>query len=102
MASIAGSLSITTRSTTNRDAWCDGMRREPDIEDRKRAEERTRNENVALREEIDHSSMFEEIVGSSAALRQMLAQVAKVAPTDSTVLISGETGTGKELIARAV
>ncbi len=73
-----------------------------DIEDRKRAEERTRNENVVLREEIDRSSMFEEIVGSSAALRQVLAQVAKVAPTDSTVLISGETGTGKELIARAV
>src|SRR5437870_804458 len=73
-----------------------------DIEDRKRAEERTRNENVALREEIDRSSMFEEIVGSSVPLRQVLAQVAKVAPTDSTVLISGETGTGKELIARAV
>ncbi|MGA9725167.1 MAG: sigma-54-dependent Fis family transcriptional regulator, partial [Candidatus Binatus sp.] len=73
-----------------------------DIEDRKRAEVRTKNENVALREEIDHSSMFEEIVGASAALRLVLAQVAKVAPTDSTVLISGETGTGKELIARAV
>jgi formate hydrogenlyase transcriptional activator len=73
-----------------------------DIEDRKRAEERTRNENVALREEIDRSSMFEEIVGASAALREVLAQVEKVAPTDSTVLISGETGTGKELIARAV
>jgi formate hydrogenlyase transcriptional activator len=73
-----------------------------DVEDRKRAEERTRNENVALREEIDRSSMFEEIVGTSSALRQVLAQVAKVAPTDSTVLISGETGTGKELIARAV
>jgi formate hydrogenlyase transcriptional activator len=73
-----------------------------DIEDRKRAEDRTRNENVALREEIDHFSMFEEIVGSSKALREVLAQVAKVAPTDSTVLISGETGTGKELIARAV
>src|SRR6202171_1215347 len=72
-----------------------------DIEDRKRAEERTKNENVALREEIDRSSMFEEIVGSSAALRQVLAQVAKVAPTDSTVLISGETGTGAELTARA-
>jgi len=73
-----------------------------DIEDRKRAEDRTRNENVALREEIDRSSMFEEIVGSSDGIRQVLAQVAKVAPTDSTVLISGETGTGKELIARAV
>jgi formate hydrogenlyase transcriptional activator len=73
-----------------------------DIDDRKRAEERTRNENVALREEIDRSSMFEEIVGSSPALRKVLAQVAKVAPIDSTVLISGETGTGKELIARAI
>jgi formate hydrogenlyase transcriptional activator len=73
-----------------------------DIEDRKRAEDRTKNENVALREEIDHSSMFEEIVGSSGTIRQVLARVARVAPTDSTVLISGETGTGKELIARAV
>jgi len=73
-----------------------------DIDDRKRNEDRTRNENVALREEIEHSSMFEEIVGSSEALRRVLAQVSKVAPTDSTVLISGETGTGKELIARAI
>jgi PAS domain S-box-containing protein len=73
-----------------------------DIEDRKQAEEQTRKENFALREEIDHSSMFEEIVGSSPALRRVLAQVAKVAPTDSTVLVSGETGTGKELIARAI
>jgi formate hydrogenlyase transcriptional activator len=73
-----------------------------DIDDRKRAEDRTRNENVALREEIERSSMFEEIVGSSEGLRQVLAQVSKVAPTDSTVLILGETGTGKELIARAI
>jgi formate hydrogenlyase transcriptional activator len=73
-----------------------------DIDDRKRNEERTRNENIALREEIEHSSMFEEIVGSSEALRRVLRQVSKVAPTGSTVLISGETGTGKELIARAI
>ena len=73
-----------------------------DIEERKQAEERTQKENLALREEIDHSSMFEEIVGSSEALRKVLAQVAKVAPVDSTVLILGETGTGKELIARAI
>jgi formate hydrogenlyase transcriptional activator len=73
-----------------------------DIDDRKKAEDRTRNENVALREEIERSSMFEEIVGSSEGLRQVLAQVSKVAPTDSTVLILGETGTGKELIARAI
>ena len=73
-----------------------------DIHDRKQAEEKIQSENLALREDIDRSSMFEEIVGSSTALRAVLAQVAKVAPTDSTVLILGETGTGKELIARAI
>ena len=73
-----------------------------DIEERKQAEERMRNENLALREDIDRASMFEEIVGSSAALRRVLAQVGKVAGTDATVLILGETGTGKELIARAI
>ena len=73
-----------------------------DIEERKQAEERVQKENVALREEIDHSSMFEDIVGSSQALGNVLAQAAKVAPMDSTVLILGETGTGKELIARAI
>src|SRR5947199_7020987 len=73
-----------------------------DIDDRKRAEERTRNENLALREDIDRASMFEEIIGSSPALQRVLAQVAKVATTDSTVLILGETGTGKELVARAI
>ena len=73
-----------------------------DIDDRKQAEERIHKENLALREEVDHSSMFEEIVGSSEALRKVLVQVAKVAPSDSTVLVLGETGTGKELIARAI
>jgi PAS domain S-box-containing protein len=73
-----------------------------DIDDRKRAEDRMRNETVALREEIVRSSMFEEIVGSSESLRKVLAQVSRVAPTDSTVLILGETGTGKELIARVI
>jgi len=73
-----------------------------DIDDRKRAEDRMRNETIALREEIVRSSMFEEIVGSSEALRKVLEQVSRVAPTDSTVLIQGETGTGKELIARAI
>ncbi|HSQ50699.1 MAG TPA: sigma 54-interacting transcriptional regulator, partial [Nitrospiraceae bacterium] len=73
-----------------------------DIDDRKRDEERTQKENLALREEIDQSSMFEEIVGSSDVIRTILTQVAKVAPSDSTVLVLGETGTGKELIARAI
>src|SRR5258708_21690380 len=65
-----------------------------DIDDRRRAEERTRKENLALREEIDHSSMFEEIVGSSEAIREVLSQVTKVAKTNSTGLILGHTGTG--------
>jgi PAS domain S-box-containing protein len=87
-----------------------------DITDRKRAESDLRQaldeikklkdqlyeENVALKEEIDKTSMFEEIVGESPALRAVLARVAKVAPMDSTVLVTGETGTGKELIARAI
>src|SRR6267142_5051050 len=73
-----------------------------DIDDLKRAEDRVRGENLALREEVDRSSMFEEIVGASPPLRTVLSQVSKVAPTDSTVLITGETGTGKELVARAI
>jgi formate hydrogenlyase transcriptional activator len=73
-----------------------------DIEDLRRAEQKLQQENVALREEIDKASMFEEIVGTSRPLKAVLSRIAKVAPTDSTVLITGETGTGKELIARAV
>jgi formate hydrogenlyase transcriptional activator len=73
-----------------------------DIEDRKQAEDRLRSENVALREEIDKASMFEEIVGTSPALKIVLSRISKVAPSDSTVLITGETGTGKELVARAI
>ena len=64
--------------------------------------QRIHAENLALREEVDKASMFEEIVGTSAPLRAALARVSRVGPTDSTVLITGETGTGKELIARAI
>jgi len=73
-----------------------------DIDERKRAEEKLQQENVLLREEIDKASMFEEIVGTSTSLKAVLSRIAKVAPTDSTVLIAGETGTGKELVARAI
>ena len=87
-----------------------------EIDDRKRAEEELRqafeeiknlkdqlhNENQALKAEIDQRSMFEEIVGASDAIKRVLVLLNKVAPTDSTVLITGETGTGKELAARAV
>jgi formate hydrogenlyase transcriptional activator len=79
--------------------WC-GVR--TNIDDQKRAQERSQRENIALREEIDKASMFEEIVGTSPALQAVLTRVAKVAPSDTTVLITGETGTGKELIARAI
>lgn len=87
-----------------------------EIDDRKRAEEELKKafteikalkdqlhkENLALKEEIDQASMFEEIVGASDAIKRVLTVLSKVAPTDSTVLITGETGTGKELAARAI
>jgi PAS domain S-box-containing protein len=73
-----------------------------DIEARKRAEEKLQRENAVLREEIDKTSMFEEIVGTSGPLKAVLSRITRVGPTNSTVLITGETGTGKELIARAV
>lgn len=72
------------------------------FEEIKQLKDQLYRENLALKEEIDHASMFEEIVGTSDPLRRVLVQVAKVAPADSTVLISGETGTGKELVARAI
>jgi len=73
-----------------------------DIENRKQAEQQLQNENVALREEIDRASMFEEIVGTSPPLQTVISRLSKVAPTDSSVLVTGETGTGKELVARAI
>jgi PAS domain S-box-containing protein len=59
-----------------------------DIDERRRAEEKLRNENVALRQEIDKASMLEEIVGTSAPLQMVLSRISKVAPTDSSVLIT--------------
>ncbi|MGB9032884.1 MAG: sigma 54-interacting transcriptional regulator [Acidobacteriaceae bacterium] len=73
-----------------------------DVDDRKQAEQSLERENIALRQEVSEASMFEEVIGSSVPLRAVLSRVAKVANADSTVLILGETGTGKELIARAI
>jgi len=72
------------------------------IADPKQSEERLKHENVTLREEGNKAAMCDEIVGSSGALQKVLSLVSKVAPTDATVLITGETGTGKELVARAI
>jgi transcriptional regulator with PAS, ATPase and Fis domain len=102
MVSFVGSWSNTTLCETNEEKVIRWYATGTDIDDRKQAEERTRQENVALREQIDQVFMFEEIVGSSPALKTVLSNIVKVAPTDSTVLITGETGTGKELIARAI
>ena len=87
----------------------DGVAFALDLSEQKRDEAEIRalkdqlyRENLALRDEVDRAFMFEEIVGSSKTLKTALSRIASVAPTDSTVFISGETGTGKELIARAV
>lgn len=79
--------------------WC-GTR--IDIEEHRGTKEQAERENLALREEVAAMAMFEEIVGTSSRLQAVLARLTKVARTDSTVLITGETGTGKELIARAI
>jgi PAS domain S-box-containing protein len=72
------------------------------FEEIKRLRDQLHDENVVLREQIDQAFMFEEIVGTSSALQGVLSRLMKVAPTDSSVLVSGETGTGKELVARAI
>jgi transcriptional regulator with GAF, ATPase, and Fis domain len=73
-----------------------------DIDDRKSGEEGLDHENVPLRQEVAKASRFEEIVGASPTLAAVLSRVSKVASSDSTILITGETGTGKELLARAI
>src|SRR6266478_164427 len=70
--------------------------------DPQQSQERLKDENVALREGIGKTSTCDEIVGTSAALQRVLSLVSKVAPTDASVLVTGETGTGKELVARAI
>jgi transcriptional regulator with GAF, ATPase, and Fis domain len=72
------------------------------IADPKQSQERVQHESLVLREGIDRAPMCDEIVGTSAALKRVLSLVSKVAPTDASVLITGETGTGKELVARAI
>jgi formate hydrogenlyase transcriptional activator len=89
LKALAGQLSIAVANALEHDAIV-------------ASRDQLAREQIYLREEIERTSMFEEIVGSSDALRRVLGQVSKVAPTDSTVLILGETGTGKELLARAI
>jgi len=72
------------------------------VEELELLREQLAKENLVLRDEVDRVSMFEEIVGTSRALKAVLSRICKVAPSDSTVLVTGETGTGKELVARAI
>jgi PAS domain S-box-containing protein len=102
IAVLTGGALFDSRAT-------DGVAFALDLSKQKQAEAEIRTlkdqlyrENLALRDEVDRALMFEEIVGSSRPLKTALSRISKVAPTDSTVLITGETGTGKELIARAV
>ena len=107
---------LVMRFSTDAATSCEFVGTVIDITERKRAEDNLRRafedikalrdelqkENIVLREELGKTSMFEEVIGTSSALQMVLERAAKVAPTDSTVLIMGETGTGKELIARAI
>src|SRR5687767_4760001 len=99
---MALSEDVTERKHTEEMLRRSQAKVEKAFEEIKRLKDRLQDENLALREEVDQALMFEEIVGASPALKTVLSHVSKVAPTDSTVLIAGETGTGKELIARAI
>jgi formate hydrogenlyase transcriptional activator len=103
LAQVANQVAIAVENATAY-GQIEGARAELEkaFEEIKDLKDRLQDENVALREQIDQALMFEEIVGVSPALRAVLSRVSKVAPTDSTVLLTGETGTGKELIARAI
>jgi PAS domain S-box-containing protein len=100
---------ILVGATLFQEGGNDGVAFILDLSEQKRAEAEIRalkdqlyKENLALRDEVEQTSMFDEIVGTSNPLKAVLSRIAKVAPTDSTVLITGETGTGKELVARAI
>ena len=99
---MALSEDVTERKHTEEKLRQSQANVEKAFEEIKRLKDRLQDENLALREEVDQAFMFEEIVGASPALKTVLSHLSKVAPTDSTVLIAGETGTGKELIARAI
>jgi PAS domain S-box-containing protein len=92
---VGSSMDVTARKRSEDDL-------KAAFEEIKQLKDQLYRENLALRDEVDRASMFEEIVGTSKPLKAVLSHTAKVARTDATVLITGETGTGKELIARAV
>jgi PAS domain S-box-containing protein len=104
-----GRVPVLIGATLFKEGGTDGVAFVLDLSEQKRAEAEIRalkdqlyKENIALRDEIDRTSMFEEIVGISGSLKRVVERISKVAPTDSNVLVTGETGTGKELVARAI
>src|SRR5467141_1460660 len=103
LAQVASQIAIAVENTSAyREITEARAELEKALEENRRLKDRLQDENLVLREQIDQALMFEEIVGASPPLRAVLSRVSKVAPTDSTVLLTGETGTGKELIARAI
>jgi formate hydrogenlyase transcriptional activator len=103
LAQVANQIAIAVENTSAYQEITQARTElEKALEENQRLKDRLQDENLVLREQIDQALMFEEIVGASPALRAVLSRVSKVAPTDSTVLLTGETGTGKELIARAI
>jgi formate hydrogenlyase transcriptional activator len=103
LAQVASQIAIAVENTSAyREITQARAELEKALEENRRLKDRLQDENLVLREQIDQALMFEEIVGASPPLRAVLSRVSKVAPTDSTVLLTGETGTGKELIARAI
>jgi len=97
--SVTGTLSVGADVTERRAAEAD---RDAAIEELEALKERLQEENLYLREEIQSDRDFTNIIGESDALRYVLHRVEQVAATDATVLIQGETGVGKELVARAI
>jgi chemotaxis protein methyltransferase CheR len=107
IVSSGDNILSVVRDVTDRKASLDELRRSEEqlhstLQELSRAKTQLEAENIYLRQELEIDQEFSEIVGQSDAIKYVRAKISQVAPTDSTVLITGETGTGKELVARAI